>query len=132
MECRSLQRHWKKSTTELSRKVLALSVARGKSMMTARELEVIRKSAKTFNAMGEAMAPIYVFELLAHVDEQAGQIATLKAALITERELRVVGSKESKCYPHIGVWKQLDKYSHEEATSQLGHEYPEIFAEENR
>jgi len=52
------------------------------------------------------------------------QIAALKAALICERELRIVGSKESKCYPHIGTWKQCDKYSRDEATSQLARDLP--------
>jgi hypothetical protein len=58
------------------------------------------------------------------------QIDTLKTALISERELRIVGSKESKCYPHIGTWAQRDRYSHDEAKDQLVKEYPEINWEE--
>jgi len=61
-----------------------------------------------------------------HIDSQNKQIATLKAALINERESRIVGSKESSCYPHIGTWKQKDVHSHTEATAQLARELPMI------
>ena len=87
-------------------------------MMTARELEVIRKSAKTFNAMGEAMSPIYVFELLAHVDEQAGQIATLKEIIRMDRLEYIDPS-----LPDLESANDI-------VDEQLAQEYPEIFGDD--
>jgi hypothetical protein len=59
--------------------------------------------------------------MLSHIDEQAGQIATLKAALISERNRYLVDFIHE--YDDVRDCK-------EEAKEQLTQEYPDIFKEE--
>ena len=63
--------------------------------------------------------------LLAHIDDQAGKIATLKAALICEREESV------ELFWHPGVdFGELPAKRTSEAKAQLAQEYPDIDWEE--
>lgn len=61
---------------------------------------------------------IAISELLAHIDAQAGQIATLKAALIQERANKL--SCDGKTFHDYTI----------DAAAQLAKEYPEINWEE--
>jgi hypothetical protein len=61
---------------------------------------------------------IAISELLDHADEQAKQIATLKAALVQERANKL--SCDGKAFHDYTI----------DAAAQLAKEYPEIFAEE--
>jgi len=128
--------------------------------MNAEELEAIRESAKRFDAIGEAMSPIYVFELLAHVDEQSGQIATqTKRARFWHDEFQSLrndlpyGYREgdyNKILEQIATLKSIciqerNRYlvdfiheyddvmdCKEEAKKQLAREYPQIAWEEKK
>jgi hypothetical protein len=65
--------------------------------------------------------------LLAHVDEQASQIATLKAALINRYAKDIRFAREAPtCFRHP------DETDTSDAKKQLAQEYPEIFAEEKK
>lgn len=101
-------------------------------MMTDGELDALRKMADWMREdalPGEALlteanlrkifaAAHSVGRLLAHVDEQASQIATLKAALIDEKSMSV-------------DWQYGEKRSRTDiAKEQLAQEYPDIFKEE--
>lgn len=102
-------------------------------MMTDEELSKIRSNwntiaGRTFGIIDNfainrecAESLQAVPKLLAHIGDQAGQIATLKAALISERNRYLVDFIHE--YDDVRDCK-------EEAKSQLAKEYPEIFAEE--
>ncbi len=71
--------------------------------------------------------------LLAHIDEQAKQIATLKAALITEKAMSLHWYQTAK----EGETRDWEEYSGEEQESRLWYaehrlarEMPEIFGKE--
>ena len=89
-------------------------------MMTDDEIEEIRESYWGRPGSDQERK---IRSLLAHIDEQASQIATLKAICIKERNRYLVDFIHE--FDHI-----MD--CADAANDQLAKEYPEIFAEETK
>ena len=96
--------------------------------MNANELATARDEAHVFNAAEISYADWkeIAIKLLAHIDLQAGQIATLKAALIdhiAQDKIAQMGRFGFVLDPDV-----CDPYG--DAKKQLTAQYPEIFQEE--
>lgn len=85
-------------------------------MMTDEELDAFRKNI----AINESSTVWLERKALVQIDEQAGQIATVKAICIKERFWQIW--KAGEC--------QTVERATQKAKDQLAKEYPEIFAEE--
>ena len=82
-------------------------------MIPPEELADMRITADNLRKTDMNDASMYIDKLFAHIDEQASQIATLKAICIKERRMRA---------------KEVEEW----AASQLAQEYPEITWEEKK
>ena len=81
-------------------------------MIPQKELADMRLTADNLRKTDMNDASMYIDKLFAHIDEQASQIATLKAICVKERD-RQIGCER-------------------ETIEQLAQEYPEIAWEEKK
>lgn len=103
-------------------------------MMSSSELTTCRNLLSMLQDCNGEVAD-YWSKMLAHIDDQAGQIATLKTALIDDR------SELISCSPSYSLWRyqnNIDRIESQDdwkpieakAKEELAKEYPDINWEE--
>ena len=83
-------------------------------MIPQKELADMRLTADNFRKTDMNDASMYIDKLFAHIDEQASQIATLKAALIG-RDLRLLESCNGECGKNNNQPEDCDQCEHDTA-----------------
>ena len=107
--------------------------------MTPEELNELRKSAAMVTQIGihnaeickhpyngvnnASFALVNLPGLLAHIDQQAAQIATLKEKLVEERARRICHHPRED---EVGHWPRYEDIVVKEARKQLAQEMPEV------